>query len=104
VLLYAGGAQPEKPIVLERALPSEELLFRHLITATRLIERDYAAGYRCHDHGFAASYPPTGVLGRQLDHRLEFICIIKATGVSYSPRIIIGVLSRNDRAARGLRQ
>ena len=56
VLLNAAGAQPEKAKGLERALPREKLLLRHLIAATRLLECDYAAGHRCHD---LCGEPPT---------------------------------------------
>jgi len=66
VLLNAAGAQPEKAKGLERVLPREKLLLRHLIAATRLLECDYAAGHRCHDRGFAASLPPPGLRGWEL--------------------------------------
>ena len=56
VLLNAAGAQPEKAKGLERSLPREKLLLRHLIAATRLLECDYAAGHRCHD---LCGEPPT---------------------------------------------
>jgi hypothetical protein len=63
VVLNAAGAQAGKAKGLERALPREELLLRHLISATRLLECDRASGNRCHDRGFAASHPPPGVRG-----------------------------------------
>ena len=56
VLLNAAGAQPENAKDLERALPREKLLLRHLIAATRFLECDYAAGHRCHD---LCGEPPT---------------------------------------------
>jgi len=67
--LNAGGTQTEKAIVLERASPGEELLFRHLIAPARILDWDHAAGHRRHDRGFAASYPPPSVWWRQLDHK-----------------------------------
>jgi hypothetical protein len=63
VLLNAAGAQPEKAKGLERALPREKLLLRHLIAATRLLECDYAAGHRRHDRGFCGEPPTSGSSG-----------------------------------------
>ena len=63
MLLNVAGAQPEKAKGLERALPREKLLLRHLITATRLLECDYAAAHRRHDRGFCGEPPTSGSSG-----------------------------------------
>jgi hypothetical protein len=54
-LLHITDAQAENTIFLERALPSEKLLFRHLIAPTRLLKCEHAAGHRCHDRGFTGA-------------------------------------------------
>jgi hypothetical protein len=73
-LLSAISAQTENAKILERAPPSAELLFRHLIATTRLFECDHSAGHCRHDRGFAASHPPC-VRGWQFGHRWNFMCV-----------------------------
>jgi hypothetical protein len=58
-------AQPIEAIGLKRSLPRLELLFRHLIAATRILKGDHAAGHCHHDRGFATSPPPHKIWRRQ---------------------------------------
>src|SRR6516165_8316294 len=85
ISLNAAGAQAENAITLERALPSEELGFRHVIAPTRILDCDYAAGHRRHDCSFAAGHPPQGARGRQLDHGCD---LTRATALRRSARLI----------------
>ena len=48
-----------KAIDLKRVLPGDKLLFRHLISPTRLPRVIRAAQHRSHDRGFATGYPPS---------------------------------------------
>jgi len=64
-VLNVVDAQADDAIGLECALPGKELLFRHLIAVTRLLDCDHAARHRYHDRGFATSDPPSGVRRRQ---------------------------------------
>src|SRR6516162_3753957 len=58
LVLNGVGAQTENAKVLERTPPRGELLFRHLIAATRFLECDHSAGHGRHDRSLAASHPP----------------------------------------------
>ena len=72
-VLNVVDAQADDAIGLECALPGKELLFRHLIAVTRLLDRDHAARHRCYDRGFATRDPPSSGRGRQFDHRSNFM-------------------------------
>jgi hypothetical protein len=66
--LQPGDAQTRDPVVFDRALPGEELLYRELVASANFLEADSAAAHGVDDHGLTPGDPAFRVRGRQVNY------------------------------------
>src|SRR4051794_16285640 len=63
VFLDARGAQPRQSVLVDRALPAQELVDREGISVARLLKAEQPPPDRGNDLGLAADDPAPGVSG-----------------------------------------
>ena len=92
VILDARRAKPGQPVLLDRPLPTEELVHGQLVAITSLVEAQEAAAHGCDDFGFSPNYPPLGVFRRQVRHRQR--TSVRTDDVTYAgSELLIGHLT-----------
>src|SRR5262245_50257471 len=66
VVLDASGAKPRKAVLVDRALPGEELVHGQLVALARFLDAEQAAAHGGDDLRLAADHPALRVLGREI--------------------------------------
>ena len=69
ILLNTRGTQPGQSELIDRDLPTQELVDGERITRACFLERKQATAHRGHDLGFASDHPPLGRRRRQIGDR-----------------------------------
>jgi hypothetical protein len=69
ILLNTRGTQPGQSKLIDRDLPTQELIDGERITRACFLERKQATAHRGHDLGFASDHPPLGRRRRQIGDR-----------------------------------
>ena len=69
ILLNTRGTQPGQSKLVDRDLPTQELIDGERITRACFLERKQATAHRGHDLGFASDHPPLGRRRGQIGDR-----------------------------------